>query len=372
MGYEQITSGLRLALEREAGRHQLSPGAWPQIERRLHRQGRRRAQIAAVCVAATVAAIMAAPYLWIRLSRDLSGPARMRPAAQLVIVARTRLGGGITDVAFGYGAVWVIGSGAIYRVDPATAQIVARVRTPGTDELNHITAGAGAVWATSEYAGHSGVYRIDPQHNRVTAFIRLPPVPTCITVAYGRVWVSEPAQGPGTLVRIDPRTDRVSGPAIQVGIGPGRIVAGAGALWVNNDNSVSRINPATGAVSSPANITNVTAVASGSLWMTTNDGIQRASPVTGHVTATILVPNAVRLTFWDESAWASSEPPGTITRIDPASNHTVGKPTPAGASPIYIIAGPGGLWVVDFSAGELLHLQLSHPHAQASLVTPPR
>ena len=32
MEHDQIAGRLRLALEREAARHELSPGAWPQIE----------------------------------------------------------------------------------------------------------------------------------------------------------------------------------------------------------------------------------------------------------------------------------------------------------------------------------------------------
>jgi DNA-binding beta-propeller fold protein YncE len=80
-------------------------------------------------------------------------------------------------------------------------------------------------------------------------------------------------------------------------------------------------------------------------------------PATGRVTATIGRPkNAVHVTFWAGSAWVSAEPPGTLIRIDPASNRIVGKLVPAGTSPIYITAAPSGLWVVDFTAGDLLHL----------------
>ena len=47
---DQLTATtLRRALDREVAKHQLSPGAWPRLERRLRRQPRRRAAIAA-CV----------------------------------------------------------------------------------------------------------------------------------------------------------------------------------------------------------------------------------------------------------------------------------------------------------------------------------
>jgi streptogramin lyase len=251
----------------------------------------------------------------------------------------------------------------IYRVDPATAKIVATIAIPGIGiKQSHIATGAGAVWATGRDRGRFGVYRIDPRRNRVTAFIRLPPTPVIVTVAYGRVWVDEPRAGPAVVLRIDPRTNRVSGPPIEVGTGGGWMVAGFGALWVTNgdsNGSVSRINPATGIVTRTlGNIPDVTAVGAGSLWGTGNHGgVHRADPATGRVTATIRsLKNAVRVTFWAGSAWVSAEPPGTLIRVDPASNRIIGTAIPAGTSPTYITGAPSGLWVVDFTAGDLLHL----------------
>jgi streptogramin lyase len=140
------------------------------------------------------------------------------------------------------------------------------------------------------------------------------------------------------------------------------MVVGIGALWITNGNgngSVSRINPATGAVTRTlVNIPDVTAVGAGSLWGTlSSGGIHRVDPATGKVTATIGRPkNAVNVIFWAGSAWVSAEPSGTLVRVGPASNRLIGRAAPAGTSPIYITGGPHGLWVVDFAAGDLLHL----------------
>jgi streptogramin lyase len=361
MEHDQIATRLRLALEREAAKHQISPGAWPQIERRLHRQTWRRSGIAAVCVAVIAAAGIAAPSLW----HAISGPAAShpRPAPPLAVVSRTHLSHGGTFPAAGYGAIWVTGEGVIYRIDPATAQIVTTITIPGIGlKQSHLATGAGAVWATGRDRGRFGVYRIDPRRNRVTAFIRLPPTPVVITVAYGQVWVNEPRAGPAVVFRIDPRTNLVSGPPIRVGTGGGWMVASFGALWVTNadsNGSVSRINPATGTVTRTlTNIPEVTAAGAGSLWGTGNyGGIYRVDPATGRVTATIGRPkNAVHVTFWAGSAWVSAEPPGTLNRVDPASNRIAGTAVRAGTSPIYITAAPNGLWVVDFTARDLLHL----------------
>jgi streptogramin lyase len=359
MEHEQITARLRPALEREAARHELSAGAWPRIERRLRREPWRRAGIAAACIAVLAAAATAAPYLWHAVSSPSAG--HRQPAAQLVIAGRTRLSPGVTKVVTGYGGVWVHGPGVIYRVDPGTGSTVITIPAPGSGmKLGDITAGAGGVWVTRT-GSHPGVYRVDPRRNRITSFIRLPLVPTGITAAFGRVWVTEPTQGPGIVVRIDPRTSRVSGPPITVGAAPSRIVAGFGALWVTGgtDTSwLSRINPATGAATRIlANIERVDAVGAGSLWVIpTRGGIQRIDPVTGQTTATIRLRDAAGVTFWAGSAWASAEPLGTIVRVDPASNRILGKPVPAGTTPIYASAAPNGLWVADFDTGELLHL----------------
>jgi hypothetical protein len=333
---DQIAARLRLALDREVARHEISPGAWSQIERRLRRQTWRRAGIVAVCVAIIATAATAAPHLWHTISGPVASHPHPRPAPQLVIVGRTHLRSGVTHLATGYRAVWVTGRGVIYQVDPATATTVATIPAPGVG-YGQIATGAGAVWAASA-GGHPGVYRIDPRRGRVMSFIPLQPTPIGITVAYGWVWVAEPKEGPGIVLRIDPRTNRVSGSPIRVGAGAGKIVAGYGALWVTNgdgDGSVSRINPATGAVTRTlANIPDVDAVGAGTLWITPNHGgIQRIDPATGQATAAIRLPNAWQVIFWAGSAWVLTSSPSTIARIDPTSNRVVGKPAPVGPSP---------------------------------------
>lgn len=361
MEHDQIAVRLRLALEREAAQHAISPGAWPQIERRLRRRTWRRAGIAAAGVMVAAAAAIAAPTLW----HAMSGPAghpRPRPAPPLAVVSRTRLSHGGSFPAAGYGAIWVTGQGVVYRVDPATAKVLATIAIPGIGlKQSHIATGAGSVWVTGRDHGRDGVYRIDPRRNRVTSFIRLPPTPVVITVAYGQVWVNEPRAGPAVVFRIDPHTNRLSGPPIEVGTGGGWMVAGFGALWVTNGDSsgsVSRIDPATGTVTRTlTNIPDVTSAGAGSLWGTGNyGGVYRVDPWTGRATATTGPKNAVRVIFWAGSAWVSAEPPGTLTRVDPASNRIAGPALRAGTSPVYVAAAPSGLWVVDFTAGDLLHL----------------
>ena len=379
MDNDQLTATrLRLALDREVAKHQLSPGAWLRLERRLRRQPWRRAAIAAVCAVIVAAAAAVTPYLWHSLSGPVASHPHPQPGPHLLIGARTHVSG--LTLTTGYGAVWIIGPGVIYRVDPATARTVATIPAPetGGKPPSGITTGAGAVWATSP-GRHDGVYRIDPRTNRVTSFIRLPPTPTGITVAHGRVWVTVAKEGPGMVVRIDPRTNRVSGPPIRVGVGPGEIVSGAGTLWVTGMNYVSRINPATGAVANArggpwggtdrlgnAKIGRIDAAGAGSLWTTDVNVVQRVDPANGHVTAAIPVPHAWQVIFWHGLAWAlTGVPPsglGTVVGIDPASNRVVVRGVPFRGAPMAIAAGPTGLWVVfanpDHTSQQLVHLVL--------------
>jgi hypothetical protein len=381
MDDDQLTAArLRLGLDREVAKHQLSPGAWPRLERRLRRQPWRRAAIAAVCAVVAAAAAAVAPYLWHSLSGPVASHPHPQPGPHLVIGARTHVSG--FSLTAGYGAVWMIGGGVIYRVDPATARTMATIPAPGTGgEPSGIATGADAVWATRP-GRHPGVYRIDPRTNRVTAFIRLPPTPTGITVAHGLVWVTVAKEGPGFVVRIDPRANRVSAPPIRVGAGPGEVVSGAGTLWVTNSSApggVSRINPATGAVTGTRGgpwggtdrlgnlkISRIDAVGAGSLWTTNVNVVQRVDPATGHVIAAIPVPHAWHVTFWHGWAWAltgvAPSGLGTVVGIDPASNRVVVHGAPFHGAPMAITAGPTGLWVVfanpDHPGLELVHLIL--------------
>ena len=376
-----IAARLRRALDREVAKHQLSPGAWPQLERRLRRQPWRRAAIAAGCAVMVAAAAVAAPYLWHRLSGPVASHPHPQPAPHLVIGARTPVSG--LSLTAGYGAVWIIGGGVIYRVDLATAKTVATIPAPGTGgEPSGIATGAGAIWVTRP-GRHPGVYRIDPRTNRVTSFIGLPPTPTAITVAHGLVWVTVAREGPGIVVRIDPRANRVSGPPIGVGVGPGEIVSGAGTLWVTNSSApggVSRINPATGAVANARGgpwggtdrlgnlkISRIDAAGAGSLWTTGVNVVQRVDPATGHVTAAIPVPHAWHVIFWHGLAWAltavAPSGVGTVVGIDPASNRVAVHGAPVRGAPMGITGGPAGLWVVFANPGhtgvELVHLVLA-------------
>lgn len=191
------------------------------------------------------------------------------------------------------------GFGSVSRPDATGTRIVATIRTPGTGEHSHIAVGDRSLWVTATTRGV--VYRIDPRTNRVIAKVHLAQPVQGIAVGAGRVWVTQALQGPGQLIAIDPHSDRVTRPPIGVGPGPGQLVYGLHDLWVQNTSpaSVMRVNPASGRVTTVIATTPVApgspqpgtiAVGYGSLWSLANGSLTRVDPVTDRVLWSTPVP----------------------------------------------------------------------------------
>ena len=133
-----------------------------------------------------------------------------------------------------------------------------------------LAVGQRDVWVAGDAFGRT-VWRIDPATRRVVARIRLPFVPGSIAAGEGAVWVTSLLVD--TVSRIDPATNRIT-VTIPVGRGVAGIAAGDGAVWVANafDESVSRIDPQTNQVSATIPLRGVPqqiATGSGGVWVTT-------------------------------------------------------------------------------------------------------
>jgi YVTN family beta-propeller protein len=131
-------------------------------------------------------------------------------------------------LAAGDGALWLAGDArerVVWRVDPNTHRVVARIRLPFIPKA--IAAGSGAVWVTSLLG--DTVSRIDPRTNRIVATIPVGRGPDSIAAADGAVWVTSAIDD--ALWRIDPRTNRVVAHIPLHGI-PRAVAIGAGGVWV--------------------------------------------------------------------------------------------------------------------------------------------
>jgi YVTN family beta-propeller protein len=169
---------------------------------------------------------------------------RVDPARKLV-VDRIGVGADPSGVCVGAGSVWIANSadGTVSQVNPDTDTVVATI--PVGNGPTSVAYGAGEVWALNVV--DATVTAISPSNGR-TKTIPLGQNPTRLTFGLGAIWVT--SEETGVLLHLDPRTKTVV-QAFEVGNGPVGVAAGDGALWVANtpDRTVSRVDPASGAVS---------------------------------------------------------------------------------------------------------------------------
>lgn len=151
-------------------------------------------------------------------------------------------------MAMAFGSLWVANckGGEVYRIDPKTARVLAKIPAGlgPSGELN-VVAGAGSIWAPNETAGK--IVRIDPATNKAAASIDVAPGTSYLTFGFDALWA---VSGKGqTLQRIDPKTDAVTH-TVKLGQQPGFLAAGEGAVWVQEqgDGTVARIDPQTAEV----------------------------------------------------------------------------------------------------------------------------
>lgn len=148
-------------------------------------------------------------------------------------------------IAIGYGSVWAAEPrrAAVARIDERTARLTQRIPVPG--DPTKITAGAGGIWVTTPHPQsavsrpRSAVWRIEPKTNKTVAMIPVPPTARRVAVGAGYVWVTSgtyhgepgvPATG-GSLSKIDPNTNRVIA-TVKLGFRPDGVVVNDGLVWV--------------------------------------------------------------------------------------------------------------------------------------------
>ncbi len=144
-------------------------------------------------------------------------------------------------IAFGGGSVWVCGGdldqpltpGWIWRIDPATARVVARVQLPRI--CRGMAYGFGSLWAAL-YG--SELYRIDPAHDAIAAHVRTSQGGTFfqdyIAIGTHSVWVTNLNNATDAeLVEVDPRSMRVRAHA-SLAQGATGVVSAFGSVWVSH------------------------------------------------------------------------------------------------------------------------------------------
>lgn len=136
--------------------------------------------------------------------------------------------------------------GQVERYDAATLE--KRAVIPIGSYSFFIEIGPDAVWAVGEADGGT-VWRIDPATNQVVTSINISdPLPVGLVIAFDSVWVGSRIRG--VIYRIDPATNAIT-ETIKVNNAIGGIGAGPDAIWASGfgDGTIYRIDPATNSVS---------------------------------------------------------------------------------------------------------------------------
>ena len=199
------------------------------------------------------------------------------------------------------GAIWVTTATGVSRIDPATNKVTATIQLGkgAVGELAWLSGSKDGLWV-SDYET-STVYRIDPSTRQILATIPVGLNPEGIVATPDGVWVAN--HHDGTVSRIDPTTNAVVA-TVHVtkdgNNGPQPIASGLGSIWVGspNNTSVDRIDPATNQVQAkvydpwPGEACGGFAIATGAVWSSScmdSPTITRIDPTTNKVIAAISV-----------------------------------------------------------------------------------
>jgi DNA-binding SARP family transcriptional activator/ABC-type branched-subunit amino acid transport system substrate-binding protein len=290
-------------------------------------------------------------------------------AASGRIGSYTRVGATPSNIAVGEGGVWVLNADdkTVSLLDPRHGRLLKTFRTGGTP--TELAVGEGAVWVGTGKATAPGpvaniytaaVSRIDPASALVTRNIRLPGTPNFaestgapllpaaqLAAGGGAVWAVNPDQ---TVSRIDPASGRRT--TVARVTATNGIAAGPDGAWViDHRTTLARLDGRTGRVAQRISLETsgleAVAVGAGSVWATDpRDGLLwRVQPGPHPLTRSIAVgPGVASLAFSDGALWATSFVDGTVARIDPRTNMVTTRVRLV-ATPQAVAAGSGGVWV---------------------------
>lgn len=271
-----------------------------------------------------------------------------------------------TEVAFGAGSVWVSSADwatgpvekrqpwdAVYEVDPDTNRLAGRIPV---DSPTGVAFGHGSVWSVS--SGYGTLSRIDPASGEVVAKIKVGrgAVDVAVDEESGAVWVAglylpkdydglDSSENPGAerynkLSRVDPKTNRVVAEipvrADSPDGGAQNVAAGEEAVWVASvDGRLLEVDPAANevvAVEPLGDYSSDLVVSGGSVWVSgqnrSGTWLKRVDPRTARVDWSRglgpvdnggygrLAAGGDRVWFVEGGRW-KGEGGGTLARISP-------------------------------------------------------
>jgi len=257
--------------------------------------------------------------VWVTSARD--GTLSKVDSSTREVIARRRLGKGVSGVAIGAGSVWVSNprTGEVLRAD-SDGRVTDRIELGGRPGA--VTFAGGRLWVADEDG--AGVSAIDAATNRpVVRRIAPHSAPLRLAAGAGAVWVSSARAG--VIRRIDPRS-ATTGPPIRVGRGPAGITVGGGLVWVANSRSgtVTRVDPSLRAI------------------------VAVPTPVGAR-------PGGIDA--GTDTVWVASTAEATLTRLDIRTGNPTGDPISVPLDPGAVAVGPTAVWVASNQAGTVTRIE---------------
>ena len=259
------------------------------------------------------------------------------PISNIIPDAEYAIEGNPDWLAIGEDQVWVNSKPTdfVFRMDPATNKVVARVPVP--KPCSGLMIAAGTLWSPS--CEENVIYRIDVATNKVVAKVPVGPANTEGGIAFGAGSAWMPSDPKGIVSRIDPATNKVTA-EIKVASGSFTAVFGYGLVWVSSTekNLISVIQPATNQVIREIPVDaapRFMAAGEGYVWSLnqTSGTVTKIDPFTRNVLATIQVGvpgTGGDIATGEGGVWVTARTI-PVSRIDPATNQVTAQ-----------FVGPGG------------------------------
>jgi YVTN family beta-propeller protein len=195
---------------------------------------------------------------------------------------------------------------------------------------------------------------IDAESNKVVDSVHVGIRPGPVAVGEGAVWVGN--QDDRTLSRIDPATHTVA-QNLPLGTTPTGVAAGAGAVWVANGlrGSVSRVDPGVNTVveTIPVSFRSAegsVAIGEGAVWAAFGGGeVGKIDPRSNEILAKGVVGSTPSAVAWGEGwVWVTNAGDNTMSQVNPRTTSEVATPS-TGTRPQSVTVGDGAVWVTNES-----------------------